>query len=198
MIWSWMPARLAWTGHDQHARMSRLALAGLVAGGAMAAFGLPPADIHGPLHYLGIMDPLCGSTRGVRLALLGHLGQSWRYNPLSVVLVAGAIAAVLRQALGMATGRWLSLVVTRRRAVLAIAVLLTVALEINQQAHAALLRTTGSRLSFPWMMTATGAGTLLFAVIALTVRHRVQQHRARVAGLRRWPSRPSGPRQPPV
>lgn len=75
----------------------------------MAIFGLPPVDVHGPLHYLGIMDPLCGVTRGTRLAMLGHLGQAWRYNPLSVVLVAGACAIVLRQALGLATGRWLNL-----------------------------------------------------------------------------------------
>jgi hypothetical protein len=73
--------RLTWADHDQHARLSRLVITGLAAGTAMAIFGLPPVDIHGPLHYLGIMDPLCGSTRGARLALLGHIAQAWRYNP---------------------------------------------------------------------------------------------------------------------
>jgi len=73
--------RLVWTDHDQRARLSRLAIIGLAVGIAIAIFGLPPVDIHGPLHYLGIMDPLCGATRGARLALQGHLAQAWRYNP---------------------------------------------------------------------------------------------------------------------
>ena len=78
MIWSWIPMRLTWTDHDEHSLLSRLAITGLAAATAMALFGLPPADIHGPLHYLGIMDPLCGATRGVRLALLGHLAKAWQ------------------------------------------------------------------------------------------------------------------------
>ncbi len=30
---------------------------------AMAVFGLPPVDPHGPFHRFGIMDPLGGGTR---------------------------------------------------------------------------------------------------------------------------------------
>lgn len=138
----------------------------------MAIFGLPPVDVHGPLHYLGIMDPLCGATRGARLALLGHLGQAWRYNPLSVVLVAGAITAALRQVYGIATRRWLNLTVERSRAVLAIAALLTTALEINQQAHAALLRTTSARFPFAGVIVITAAGAVTAAVIVMTAQRR--------------------------
>lgn len=138
----------------------------------MAIFGLPPVDIHGPLHYLGIMDPLCGSTRGVRLALLGHIAQAWRYNPLSVVLVAGAVATVLRHLLGMATRRWLNLNVVRRRTVVAIAALLTVALEINQQAHAALLRTTSARFPFAGVMVIMAAGAVIALGIVMTAQYR--------------------------
>ncbi len=54
--------------------------------------------------------------------LAQHLAQA------VLALVAGAIATVLRQALGMATGRWLNLHVVRRRAVLAIAAVLTIPL----------------------------------------------------------------------
>src|SRR6266851_1560891 len=81
--WSWVPVRLTWDDHDRLARLTGLAGVGLAAGAATAIFGLPPVDIHGPLHYAGIMDPLCGVTRGVRLALLGRVAQAWRYNPLS-------------------------------------------------------------------------------------------------------------------
>ncbi len=86
--------------------------------------------------------------RRSRLALQGHLAQAWRYNPPERNPRGFSIATVLRQVLGMATGRRLDLNVVRRQAVPAIAALLTVALEINQQAHAALLRTTGARFSF--------------------------------------------------
>jgi len=163
--------RLVWTDHDQHARLSRLAIIGLAVGIAIAIFGLPPVDIHGPLHYLGIMDPLCGATRGARLALQGHLAQAWRYNPLSVALVAGSVATVLRQVLGMATRRWLDLNVVRRDPVLAIAALLTMALEINQQAHAALLRTSGARFPFAGV-TVIMAGGAVGLVVVMTTRCR--------------------------
>jgi len=180
-----MPVRLTWADHDEHSWLSRLAITGLAAGTAMAVFGLPPVDIHGPLHYLGIMDPLCGATRGLRLALLGHLVQAWRYNPLSVMLAAGAVAAVFRQVLGVATRRWLNLTVVRRRAVLATSTLLAVALEINQQAHAALLRTAGARLPFAEAMALVAASAVIVLGLVITVccrkRSRPRAHRHAVA-----------------
>jgi hypothetical protein len=42
------PESLVWTW---------LALAGLVGAIVLAIVGLPSIDIHGPLHYAGIMDP---------------------------------------------------------------------------------------------------------------------------------------------
>ncbi|MFP3988669.1 DUF2752 domain-containing protein [Streptomyces sp. E11-3] len=90
------PGRPVWEETDRHRWLGPLTLAGLAAGTAMAVFGLPPVDLHGPLHYLGVMGPLCGGTRGVHAALLGDFGTAWRYNPLSVVLVVGAVAFVAR------------------------------------------------------------------------------------------------------
>ena len=80
----------------------------MVAGTSLAVLGLPTADLHGPLHYVGLMDPLCGATRGVRLAFLGDLSGAWRSNPAAIPLAAGAVFPVARSLLGCATGRWIN------------------------------------------------------------------------------------------
>jgi hypothetical protein len=113
----------------------------------MAVFGLPPVDLHGPLHYVGIMDPLCGGTRGVRAAMQGRLGLAWRYNPLAIPLVVGAGLVLVRQVCGLVTGYWLNVHLVHRRPVMIGAAVLAVVLEINQQAHASLLHPAGERFS---------------------------------------------------
>lgn len=140
--WSMLvPARIRWQSVDGHRVLTLLAVAGLVIGGALAVFGLPPVDMHGPLHrFFGIMDPLCGGTRGVRYAMRGEWGLAWAYNPASIPLVLGAIALVVRHVVGMLSGRWLTLRIQwPRRIVLALIAAGVIALEINQQMHAALL-----------------------------------------------------------
>lgn len=135
------PELVSWDPRDQYRWLGPLAGAVLVIGASMAAFGLPPVDLHGPLHYLGIMDPLCGGTRGVRLALRGDLGGAWRYNPLSIPVVAAALVALVRHAFGSVTGRWVTLRIARPWPLLITGAVLLAALEVNQQAHADLLRT---------------------------------------------------------
>src|SRR6266536_2829238 len=76
-------ARLAWAPVDHHRRLTHLAVGGLLAGAILAVTGPPPLDLHGPLHYLGIMDPGCGMTRGVLWTLRGRLDRAWAYNPAS-------------------------------------------------------------------------------------------------------------------
>ncbi|GAA2650806.1 DUF2752 domain-containing protein [Streptomyces vastus] len=136
-----LPCRTVWEDRDRHRWAGPLAAAGLLAGAAMAVLGLPPLDLHGPLHYAGVMGPLCGGTRGVHEAALGHFGEAWRYNPLSVVLVAGALVALVREAVGRLAGRWLNLRVIRRRPVVVAGLVLGLALTARQQAQADLLRT---------------------------------------------------------
>jgi NADH:ubiquinone oxidoreductase subunit 6 (subunit J) len=120
-----------------------LGLMGLVAAALMAVVGLPPVDLHGPLHYVGIMDPLCGGTRAARLTAQGHLAEAWTYNPLGILATLGAVAVVVRTTVGLATHRWLNLHgrLTPRQARLLIAVvlILTILLEVRQQQHADLL-----------------------------------------------------------
>jgi hypothetical protein len=61
---------------------------------ALRILGVPSVDIHGPLHYLGIMDPLCGGTRATFLLLASDPVGAARYNPV-VFPVAAAVLAVL-------------------------------------------------------------------------------------------------------
>lgn len=115
-----------------------IALASLAFGVLLAVVGLPLIDLHGPLHYLGVMDPLCGGTRSVYLTLHGNLQGAVRYNPAGPVFVVGAVAMLIRAAVGWSTGRWIGVHV-RRRILIPVAVLLFAVLEVNQQSHAALL-----------------------------------------------------------
>ena len=109
----------------------------------MAVYGLPPVDLHGPLHRLGIMDPLCGGTRSARFTAQGDLIQAWRYNPLGILTVIIAVTATVRTLSGVVTGRWLSVQMTwtpdRRRMAVGVLVVLLVALDVRQQLRADLL-----------------------------------------------------------
>lgn len=110
---------------------------------AMSVFGLPPVDLHGPLHPFGIMDPLCGGTRAARHTPQGEWVLAWKYNPLGILAVLGAGVATARTVVGMLTQRWLTAqlhwTVWRACAVTVVVTGLLVALEIRQQLHADLL-----------------------------------------------------------
>lgn len=112
---------------------------GMIGAGALGTAGLPPWDIHGPTHYVGIMDPLCGMTRAVRYAATGRLRLAWRYNPGAFVLAASALAATVRFVAGASTGKWLMVRLGSKWAWVAVGSIMLVALEFNQQRHAALL-----------------------------------------------------------
>ncbi|MGH3813432.1 MAG: DUF2752 domain-containing protein, partial [Pseudonocardiaceae bacterium] len=114
-----------------------LSVVGLLAADAMAFFGLPPVDLHGPLHRLGIMDPLCGGTRAARYAALGNWTAAWRYNPLGILAVLSAAAAGLRWLTGALFSRWLTFTLRwtprRRRLALALLAAAFVAMTVRQQ-----------------------------------------------------------------
>ena len=130
-------ASLRWVGTDPYPHLTWLAVMGAVAAGALALWGLPPVDLHGPLHRLGIMDPLCGGTRAAYFAVTGQWSKAWLYNPLGPLAVIGAAAVALRATLGFAAHRWLvvDLVVSRRttRLACALGVLAALALGVRQQ-----------------------------------------------------------------
>jgi hypothetical protein len=126
------------TPSDPHPAWTVTALAGTLIALSLAVFGLPHADLHGPLHYLGVMDPFCGGTRSVYLALHGRLREAVLYNPAGPLLVVAALAILVRASAGWLTGAWLT--VKPPRVIVAPVLFVTlVMLEINQQSHAALL-----------------------------------------------------------
>ncbi len=131
---------LVWADADRYQRLGYLAAAGLLAAVVMALVGLPPVDLHGPLHYLGAMDPPCGMTRDVVAVVRGRLATAVAYNPASPALVAGAVGTLLRLAVGRRTGRWLEVRVGCRRLAIVLLTLALLALWANQQRHAGLLR----------------------------------------------------------
>lgn len=126
---------------DVHPVWTWLAVTGLVIAVALALFGLPPVDLHGPLHRLGIMDPLCGATRSWYLITQGQLREAIRYNPAAPILLVATVVACARAAVGWATGRWVTVRVSRRISLphMVVLVIAVAALEINQQLHAELL-----------------------------------------------------------
>lgn len=135
---------LRWEAADRYRRVCGLVLAGSAGAVTMAVMGLPPVDMHGPLHRLGVMDPLCGGTRSVYLLARGHLLAAWQYNPLSWLLAALAMLVVGRLLVGLVTGRWPVLRLRQPRLAVAVAVLALIALEVHQQLHASLLMRVGA------------------------------------------------------
>jgi hypothetical protein len=137
--------RVGWHRRDQHRWLTWAGLAGLCAAAAMAVFGLPPVDLHGPLHRLGIMDPLCGGTRAARYTAQGQWASAWQYNPLGIVTVVAAVLAAVRAAVGLCLRRWLTVSMSwtarRRNVALVLLVIAVTALEIRQQLRADLLMT---------------------------------------------------------
>lgn len=135
---AWWPS-LSWQPVDRHGGVTRLAVLGLAAAVALAVFGMPSIESHGPLYQLGIMSPICGGTRAVYYAMQGDLALSLRYNPIGVPLVLGAMAAIVRHLAGTVTGRWLTFRLGARRPAIVVLVVLAVVLEVNQQLNAAFL-----------------------------------------------------------
>lgn len=120
--------------------LTLVAAAGLAVGAVLAAYGTPPVDLHSPLHQMGIMDPLCGMTRGSAATMRGDLREAWWYNPASPAVIAGGFALVARWLVGRLTGRWVDVRVRATPLVVAVVGLALVVLEVNQQLHAARLR----------------------------------------------------------
>ena len=135
--------QVSWQRGDRHRLISVFAFVGLGIAAAMAVFGLPPVDLHGPFHRFGIMDPLCGGTRAARYTTLGEWALAWKYNPLGILAVLGAAAVTGRSLLGLLTRRWLNLAFSwtprRRRLAITMILVLLVALEVRQQLRADLL-----------------------------------------------------------
>lgn len=122
---------------DRMRWLTALAVVGGLAAGILALVGGFPFDTPMPTHEFGWVEPTCGLTRGATAAARGELGLAWRYNPMSLVLAALGVTGAVRGAVGLITGRWMSLRIRRPSivgwAVLALAV---VAFTLYQQSNA--------------------------------------------------------------
>lgn len=170
---------------DRHRIFGVLAVAGLVAGAAIAVFGLPPLQVHSPLRLFGWVCPFCGATRAVQALLLGDFHTAWMYNPVAFVVVPAGAAIVIRGVAGLVTGRWWNLRVTRPAVVYTVTAIAFAALWANQAQHAAMLRMGDGDLpaqlfGMAVTMTLGSAITLVYLTIA-TRRIRVAAARAAAA-----------------
>lgn len=138
------PIRLSVGETDRNRPLLAVAVPGIAAALLLAVVGLPAADLHGPVHRAGVMDPLCGGTRALLLAARGDVAGSLWWNPLSLVLVVGAVAYLARTVIGLASGRWLNLILTwRDRRVWLVLVVAVTVLEVRQQSMREVLMRPG-------------------------------------------------------
>lgn len=130
-----------WSHRDELSGLTIAACLALAAAVALRSIGVPQVDLHGPLHYLGIMDPLCGGTRATFLLLAGDPLGAARYNPLVFPLGVLVAAVLVRAGFGSLSGRWLELRISHgaRRVLLVALAVMVVALAVRQQWHAELL-----------------------------------------------------------
>lgn len=133
--------------HDTCRLATRLTMLGLLVGALLALVGVPRVDLHGPLHHVGIMDPLCGGTRAAFLLAHGRWGAAWTYNPVVFPLAIGGVAMLCRTAVGAASGRWVTLHLADRRPLIVLLVVAVAALAVRQQLHAELLTSGWTGLS---------------------------------------------------
>ena len=133
-------ALFRWAERDRVSVLSAAAAVGVVAAALLAAFGMPPVSIHAPPHFVGIMDPFCGMTRGVAAVARGDFAEAWWFNPASPLVVVALLVMLGRGAYGVISGRWLELRIAHRRLMLATVLIAMAALEVNQQLHVDRLR----------------------------------------------------------
>ncbi len=133
--------QIEWSARDSSRGWTISAIVAAVAAAALRVAGVPPVDLHGPLHYWGIMDPLCGGTRAAFLLLSGDLAGAARYNPIVFPLAAIVLGLLIRAGIGAIGRRWLAIRVPVgwRRTLLAVLAVMVVLLWIRQQAEADLL-----------------------------------------------------------
>ncbi|GAA3550807.1 hypothetical protein GCM10022222_37910 [Amycolatopsis ultiminotia] len=136
-----MVMRVEWSVRDSQRPWTLSAVVASAAAAGLRVAGLPPVDVHGPLHYLGVMDPFCGGTRAAFLLLSGDVAGAARYNPMVFPLAAIVAGLLLRAGIGIARRRWLKVRLPtgwRRALLVALAVAVAI-LWIRQQAEAGLL-----------------------------------------------------------
>jgi hypothetical protein len=131
---------VAWRDNDRYWMLTLVAFAGALVAVLFAVIGIPPMPLHSPFHYMGVMAPSCGLTRGTVAFVDGSLYDALRYNPASPLVLAGVLVLIARGGAGAITGRWLDVRLRLERLGWFLALAAAVTLTVNQQLHADLLR----------------------------------------------------------
>lgn len=140
---------LRWESYDRHSTVTLDALIGIPLVVLLAVVGLPPIDVHGPFHYLGVKGPTCGMTRGVMWTARGDIAQAWRFNPASLLVLPALVLLAVRALLGRLTDRWLNLSIRWRRWLWVSVIPLILLLSIRQAAQCGLPPHQPGRLDQP-------------------------------------------------
>lgn len=132
---------VGWSDHDRMPSFTHAAVFLFIGAITLGLVGVPPIDLHGLLHYVGIMDPFCGGTRAMYLLTTGDVAGAAHYNPIVSPLAASVVLLLARAAIGWTTRRWIDMTLTRtgRRLLLAALLLGVVALGVRQQLYADML-----------------------------------------------------------
>lgn len=124
---------------DRHVPATLFGITVVGAGCTFAVFGLPALPLHGPLHYAGVMGPLCGMTRATTALLRGDVGVALAYNPAAPLVLVSSVALAARALAGRVTGMWWNWEGRMSRRALVLLLLGALALAVRQQLHAPLL-----------------------------------------------------------
>ena len=135
--------RVDWqrSARDEHRAVLALVASAVAFGLAISLLPRQADIVHTFVHGLGLMAPTCGLTRAGLALLRGDFPTAWSYNPAIFLVAPLASAVLVRFAVGMSRGRWLTVHLQLGAGGWAITVVLAFALWLNQQAHFALLVT---------------------------------------------------------
>lgn len=121
---------------DANPWITRLSLAGLITAALLAVVGGMPFDLPMPTHGIGLVTPTCGLTRGSIALVRGDAALAWRYNPVSLAVIAFGAFGLARATVGITTKRWLNLWLRLTTTAWIVLGVLFVALWVYQQGNA--------------------------------------------------------------
>lgn len=127
---------------DRAAWLTWLSVVGIAVAVALVFAGGLPFDIPMPTYRFGVVTPSCGLTRGSTAIARGDFALAWRYNPASFLVIGLGAIGMARSAVGLATGRWVTVNCTRSRAAWALIIVAIPLFWLYQQSNADFIMTS--------------------------------------------------------
>lgn len=127
---------IRWRDADTMRWWTCAAVGGSALAVVLAAIGGLPFDIPMPTHAAGWVEPTCGLTRGSTAIARGDFGLAWRYNPAAFLVAVAGLGGIARAVTGLATGRWVVVMVRPKAGAWVVFVALFLLLWWYQQGNA--------------------------------------------------------------